>query len=230
MTVRQLVEHFDPEESTSEVGKRLSRMVGKSPCIVFEKPGSRTVDVDATYGLINEIKGGFPPRQTAKGEVWAIVDVRGTMKPAYPIGFLPDNFAEENPLYPGRPLRPDGTCDQTQRSWTGVVIKIRQFLRVGLGDEIKISRLEDAHNLLDIALQTDALMKLQQRYPQTKIKFEQLEARNKLPDLQIALSSTKEIAKKPAKSPFEQGVQVQWASVPGENYYQTFGGNNWRWK
>ena len=173
MTVRQLVEHFDPEEPKSEVGKRLSGIVGKSPCIVFEKHGSRTVDVDATYGLVNEIKGGFPARHPAKGEIWAIVDVRGTARPAYPIGCLPENFAEENPLYPGRPLRPDGTCDQTQRSWNGVAIKIRQFLRVGLGDEIKVSRLEDAHNLLDIVLQTDALTKLQQRYPQTKIKFEQ---------------------------------------------------------
>jgi hypothetical protein len=189
---------------------------------VFDKPGSLTLDIDATYTLVDEIKKGYPARVAAKGEVWAIVDVRGTPKPAYPMGYLPENFAEENPLYSGRPLRPDGTCDQTNRSWAGVPLEVRQFVRVGLTQgEIKINRLEDAHAILDTALQTDALVKLGQRYQQTKVKFEQLKSRNKLPDLQIPLGQKPPKAATAAKSPFEGGAQVSWqqAPVPGSNYY-----------
>jgi hypothetical protein len=225
MTVRQLVENFDPEEPDGEVGKRLQGIVGNKPCIVFDKPGSRQINVDTTFKLVDEIKKGYPARQSAKGEIWAIVDVGGTPKPAYPMGYLPENFAEENPLYPGRPLRPDGTCDQTNRSWGGVSLEIRQFLRVGLDiKEIVITRLEDAHNLLDMALSTDAMKKLD-RYSQTKVKFEQLKSRNKLPDLQVPLGSKASVV---AKSPFEQGVRVSWATppVPGANYYIANNANN----
>ncbi|MCK9458547.1 MAG: hypothetical protein M0R80_02825 [Proteobacteria bacterium] len=219
MTVRQLVEHFDPEEPESEVGKRLQGIVGRSPCIVFDKPGSRVVDVDATYSLVDELKRKYPPRPQAKGEVWAIVDVRGTTKPAYPIGYLPENFAEENPLYPGRPLRPDGTCDQTNRSWAGVLLAVRQFLRVGLqAGEIKITRIEDAHSFLDMALLPDAWDRLCKRYGTTKVKFDELKSHNKLPDLQIALGQPAPQGKTP--NPFDGGAQVAWQQpVPYANYY-----------
>jgi hypothetical protein len=228
MTIRQLIEHFDPEEPNNEIGKRIQGIVGDSPCIVFDQPGSRTIDVDATFGLIDELKRGYPARPIAKGESWAIVDVRGITKPAYKVGFIPENYASENPLYVGRPLRPDGTCDQTNRSWSGVPLEIRQFIRVGLNQgEIKISRIEDAHSMLDIALMPDAFDILSKRYQQTRVKFDSLKAKNKLPDLQILLTQTNKT------QPFDGGSPVSW-SIPispnlNNNFYYSTSDNSKPW-
>jgi hypothetical protein len=216
MNLRQLVENFDPEESTNAVGVRLKEIVGSNPVIVFNA-GSRIVDVDTTFKLAQEIKTGYPARQTVSGEVYAVVDG----KPAYPLGYLPENYADENPLYPGRPLRPDGTCDQTNRSWAGVPKEVRQFIRIALDiRDVSVNKVEDAHNLLDLALQSNAMVALQARYGNAKAKYDELQRHNKLPDLLVTLGSPKTVSQQ-NKRPFDHGVQVQlpWHAVPGANYY-----------
>ena len=110
MSHRELVENFDPEEPDSPVATRLKSLSKREAFIVFSQ-GS-TVDVEPTMKLLSEIKAGHKGRK--------VVDVDGTPKKVYKLGEMPEAFAEENPLYPSRPLRPDGTCDQLNRSWAGV--------------------------------------------------------------------------------------------------------------
>ena len=59
-------------------------------------------------------------------------------------------MVDENPIYAGRPLRPDGTCDQLNRSWEGVPLAIRQIIHIAINDtrELMVSHTA-AHDLLD---------------------------------------------------------------------------------
>jgi len=207
MTVRELVENFDPENIENPIGKALAGYAKGQPFIVFVS--GRTVDVESTFKLLGEVKGGYPGR----------VDytVNGVVKRVYRLGELPDNYADENPCYPNRPLRPDGTCDQTGRSWEGVPLEVRQLIRLAIDlKEVELT-IDKANDLLDIALNSDAMTRLRSRYRKASVAFDEAAATGKLPLLKIALGGSK------SKNPFDkEGAKVMWvnAPAPNANYYR----------
>ena len=199
MTPRELVEAFDPEDSSNPVGVRLAAISKGEKFIVYND--GRIVNVEATFKILTEIKGGYSGRDD--------VDVGGVIKKVYRIGELPENYADENPLYRDRPLRPDGTCDQTGRSWEGVDLAVRQLIRVAMDTgELKVTH-ELAHNTLDAVLEADALKKLRSRYRKAAVEFDTLAKTGDLPSLKIPLDGGSE-----GKGPFDDGKQVVWGQSP----------------
>lgn len=178
MTPRELVESFDPEDSTNSVGRRLSEISKNQSFIVYSS--GRNIDTESTLKLLLEIKSGFSGRED--------FDVNGTIKKVYKIGELPENYVDENPLYPGRPLRPDGTCDQTGRSWDGVPLNLRQVVRLAINERELEVNIENAHNILDIVMSSDAAIKLFKRYRKTALAFDKLSGTGDLPKLKMELS------------------------------------------
>lgn len=200
MTPRELVEAFDPEDSDNPVGKRLSEISKGQKFLVYSD--ARIVDVESTFKILMEIKGGFPGRDD--------IDVNGSVKKVYRLGELPENYADENPLYRDRPLRPDGTCDQLGRSWEGVDLAVRQLIRVAMDvSELNVTH-ETAHNILDAVLEPDAFKKLQKRYRKAAVEFDQLSKTGDLPTLKIPLGGS--CAGGPG--PFDDGKQVVWGQDP----------------
>jgi hypothetical protein len=216
MSVRELVQHIDPEEPESPVAKRLNGWAKGRPFIVYKT--GREVDVDATFEQISALKSGHPAITVAM--------VGGIPKQVYSLGELPDNFADENPLYPNRPLRPDGTCDQSLRSWLGLDLEVRKFIRVAMNEnEIIVNRVDDVHRVLDMLLaNSDTLNYLRGRYPKISIKFDELKKRNKLPELLISLVSQKQLAAAEGqKRPFDEGKKVVSGDiVPPSWVYSTW--------
>jgi hypothetical protein len=201
MTPAELVASFDPEDANNAVGERLAKMSKGHPFVVYLS--GRTVDTTTTLKLLLEIRQGYEGR--------ADVDVpgRGSVK-VYKLGELPENFADENPLYRGRPLRPDGTCDQTGRSWEGVPLEVRQLVRVAIDvNELKVSH-ETAHDLLDTVMADKAMEKVRRRYRKASVRFDELAGIGDLPKLKIALGAP--VGGSERKGPFDGGRQVQWAS------------------
>ena len=92
----QLIDNLDPTDPTSAIYKRVLGVVGDKPFVVYSE--GRTVDVQATKVLFFELKDGHIPRQHYQG------------KEIYSLGVIPENYADENPLYTQpndpRPLRP----------------------------------------------------------------------------------------------------------------------------
>lgn len=201
MTIRELVEAFDPENSENAVAQQLSKIAKGQAFIVYSS--GRFIDVESTIKLLQEVKQGYPGRvdyTTSNG-----------ILPVYKIGELPDNFADENPLYENRPLRPDGTCDQTGRSWEGIPLEVKQLIRIGvyLGEiDVKIDK---AHEILDVALSVDAMSKLRSRYRKSSLKFDELAKVGKLPHLKVTLHS--EVEKNKTKV-FDDGKKVVFATPP----------------
>lgn len=200
LTNRQLVELYQPDQSENSVGTRLRELSKGKAFIVFES--GRKVDVETSLKLLMELLQGYEPRTTIK--------VGSDFKEVHPIGFVPENYADENPIYHNRPLRPDGTCDQTNRSWEGVSKKLRQLVYLSVkGKQVTIN---DAHNILDLILSEDGERKFIDRNADALLAWKRLDETQNLPSLKISLCKS--------NSPlgaFSKGKQVQWVLAPAKN-------------
>lgn len=214
MTPKELVESYDPDESDNSVGKRLKDISRGEAFVVFAD-NNNTVDVETTLKLLLEVKGGYKGRKD--------IDVGGTIKAVYKVGDKVDAYADENPLYPSRPLRPDGTCDQTGRSWEGVPTELRQLVRVAMQTGDLDVTIETAHNILDMVVGPEPMTRLRKRYRDASVKFDELKRVGNLPKLTIPL--TQGGAGEPRR-PFSKGKQVVWALSPG--YRFNAADNKWR--
>lgn len=177
MRFEQLLGHYNPEE-TNPVSQKLKELSKSAPIIVFLPTGG--VDVETSTMLLKEIRARLAPRPNS------MIEVNGVYQRIYRIGENPELVYDENPLYPGLPLRPDGTCDQLNRSWRSIDHKVRQFLWLAVSEtkEIHVT-IDKAHDILDKALQPNCLKHFKQRYQETAIKFQELAEDEILPQLKI---------------------------------------------
>ncbi|MDE2095726.1 MAG: hypothetical protein KGL39_00585 [Patescibacteria group bacterium] len=199
----QLVLAYDPEEPDSPIGKRLKEISKNEPFLVYTLSGSLVRDLSAV--LLEEIRQGYPGR-----DVTSLSD--GTDVVPYRVGERPDFYVDENPIYIGRPLRPDGSCDQTNRSWAGVSLEVRQLVRLIRTTEEKGSEyfcgdrtlaLDRVHYLMDWALEPDAAKYLRMRFKTVSLKFNELAKIGALPRLKVTLNCRKETTT--SGRPFDEG-------------------------
>jgi hypothetical protein len=182
MTTKQLLEAYNPFDSKNAVGKRLNELSNGKRCIVFTEDGK--VNVEASEKLVDEIKQGYPELD--------ITQVGGIPFQIYRVGDMPDLYADENPIYPGRPLRSGGFCDQTGRSWEGISDTIRQLLHIAVTTkELDITMLDMAHTAMDKAVSNDAEKIVRSRYPKASLKFDELKKIGKLPVLKVKMGTLK---------------------------------------
>lgn len=175
MTPSQLLAAYDPRDADNAVGKRLAVLAKGKRCVVIKDDGS--VDVDASVKLLREIRDDEPEREF----------VGAPPRKTYRIGERPVEMADENPIYRGRALRRDGTCDQTNRSWDGVSYEVRALLHLAVYEtqEVAVRTLDDAHDLMDRAIGEGAEAKLRERYPRASVRFDELKAQGNLPKLKV---------------------------------------------
>lgn len=177
MTIKELMERYDPKNSDNVVGGRLKKISGGMRCVVFNNDG--TVNVDISTKLLEDIQAGY--------EELSRITIGDRPVPTYKIGETVGNFVDENPLYPGRPLR-RGVCDQTNRSWEGVSGVVRRILYIALKGELRNSSgIEDAHRIIDLAISESAESKVRARYPEASIQYDELEKIGQLPLLKVEL-------------------------------------------
>ena len=149
--------------------------------IVFNDGGG--VMVDASSKLLEDIMKGFPEIDTAF--------VEGRPYPVFRVGDRPETYADENPLYPGRVLRSNETCDQTGRSWTGVDMGIRQMLHIAIKQtrELNIDSVASAGDVMDkVMSQNCTLDSLRARYPKASKLYDELAKIGRLPLLKIKIN------------------------------------------
>jgi len=180
MSVGDLISHYDPRTPASLVTSRLSELLGEHRFIVFNTDG--TVNATVSTKLATEILDGYPER-----ELYTVDDVPTK---TYRVGERPDQSFDENPLYPGRVLRPDGDCDQTNRSWSGVPLEVKQvlYLAVAKTGEVKIDSIHEAHDVMDLVVgkaDAEALKTVRRRYTKATALLKELQQQSKAPALKI---------------------------------------------
>lgn len=185
MNVQELLEHYDATEVDNLVGQRLLKITKCLPCIVFNKDGS--VNVVVSKILVQEIKDGLEPRDTY------LLD--NIPQKLHRVGERPGSFLDENPLYKGRALRGnDETCDQTNRSWQGVSLTVRQLLHLAVyvTKEQRLASISDAHEALDRILSNSGNMEnyVRGRFAKASLEFDKLSSLNQLPSLKLVRGNT----------------------------------------
>lgn len=158
------------------VTNALKTRFGDQPIIAFDEDG--TVNQTATLEYVSGLEQGFPASET--------VNINGRLVKLWPIGVVPDVLVDEDPLFPGSPLR-NGVSLVNHRNWSKVSATNRQFCRlvVGHGD-IDPDNHEAVLRLLERAQETDA-SKLCEVYPEVDLLFRDKAKRDELPKLKIEL-------------------------------------------
>ena len=179
LSFKELVERYNSKDVKNPVGKRLKDLSDGKKFIIFDDNGR--VIVDETVKLLEDLINGLEEVSTAF--------VSGRPFPVYAVGERASAYAEENPLYPKRPLRSNETCDQTGRSWQGVDITIRQLLYLAIStDELVISTVGDANDVIDrVLIKGCTLDSLRSRYPEASKQFDEASKTGQLPLLKIKL-------------------------------------------
>lgn len=184
MTIKELVERYNPKEGFSTVSNELKKRVGNKKCIAMSNEGQ--INVKETVKLIDGLLSGYPERDIITTEESPYMTV-------YKIGEKPDSYAKENPLYPNNLLFIGDICGQTNRSWLEIPLEVRQllYIAVKITKEIKINSIQDAHNILDMLMSEENknFNVIASRYPRAAFKYDEMLKTNSLPSLKIKLNS-----------------------------------------
>lgn len=180
-SITELLTAYQPEGfADNPVTERLKELSRGQPCLVFSKDGK--VNIEASANNLEAIRQGLG----AVGHVY----LEGQFFPTYLVGENPLKFLEENPFYPGRPLRPNGICPNTGYNMAQLSLPVRQFIWLAVKAN-KISSVQDkVVDLLDrLTEETQPMLFLQRRYPEIAKDFSTLEGLGRLPTLKVQLVS-----------------------------------------
>lgn len=177
MTLRELVDAYNPNEAIDgPVTTRLKTLTKGIACVVFNQDG--TINRDATHQLVDEAVKGFGARS-----VIVIDDV-----PYTPMSFgrRPAEVVDENPAFPGEPLRPDGTCMRTDVNWTNISHENRQLVRLLVLENPQRKTHGTVFDMHDLAERGQ----LKKRYPKIAAALQLAMQTDTAPSLKIRLGAS----------------------------------------
>jgi hypothetical protein len=179
MSVRELVEAYNPNETIeSPVTSRLKAVSQGKRCLVLKNDG--TVHVEPTVKLLGEVQQGYAERPLFydPDDLSPLRVVR--------VGEKASSVVDENPVFRGEALRPDGTCQRTDLNWGEIPFETRQLVYLIALDpsSSSVATPDLAMKLYDLASETG---KLQRRYKAHVAKLMDLQQLGKAPALKVNL-------------------------------------------
>lgn len=171
-----LLKLYVPGKPNDPVTVALKKRFGDKPMIAFKDDGSVAIEETAQYAADRE--QGFP------AQLAVMVGIK--LATLWAVGVKPDTIVDEDPLYPGLPLR--NYCSTVNnRNWTRVNLPNRQLCRIILErGEIDVNNKEAVLRLLERA-QADTLS---EAYPEADLDFRQRKQHDTLPKLKVVLGSS----------------------------------------
>lgn len=182
-----LLKLYVPDKPSDPVSNALKKRFGDKPVLAFKDDGTLAVDESCQY--IADVEQGYPEADA--------ITVDGKLAKLYPIGTKPNVMVEEDPLFPGRPLR-NGCSVVNNRNWKDVAQPTRQFCRIiATRGDIDINNKDAVLRLLERATGPQAgsspdepAKALTEAYEEAYMEFRELRQRGELPKLRVALGST----------------------------------------
>ena len=183
MSFAELFESYDPSgETNSAVRDRLKVESDGRRCIAFDPSDSTKILILASVKALRQLKDGLPEQESVYITQSA---VNGKiLTKLYRIGETPNEFVDENFLYPGKILR-DGICDNTGRKLTDVPVEAQQivYLAITVTNEVTVDDVETAHRILDTLECDDPVGKAQSRYGKATLRLQELKLLGNEPKL-----------------------------------------------
>lgn len=191
----ELIPVYNPLKTISRITTALKKHFGDKPVIAF-KPGTKEVAVQETIDYISDLAQGLPSEE--------VIEVDGSLVRLYPVGIIPDQCVEEDPLVFNTPLR-RGRSTVNRINWSGVSQEARIFCRLILEDK----GINPNDNLLVrelVQLAEKGIETLKLVYPEIDLEYRERLAENTLPKLKIKLTDIKDNSK--IQNPF--GINKQY--------------------
>lgn len=174
LSYEQLIPLYKPNQKNT-IFSALQKRFGDKPIIVF-KPDSNEVAVEETINYITDLEDGYKEEDS--------YEVNGELCKIYPVGQLPNQLVNEDPLYEGNPLKRERSMFN-RVNWTGISTEIRQFLRI-LRDRREINP-DDRQSTNQLV--KSSFEELKKLYPETYLTFKELKKQGDLPKLLITIGS-----------------------------------------
>ena len=170
-----LLKFYLPDKPADPVSNALKKRFGSKPVIAFKDDG--TLALTETLQYIADLEQNYPEQEA--------ITVDGRLAKLWPIGTKPNTMVEEDPLFPGQPLR-NGYSLVNHRNWTKVSGVNRQMCRIILDrGEIDPNNKEAVLRLLERAEKDE----LADAYPEAELEFRQKKDKDDLPKLKVELGS-----------------------------------------
>lgn len=166
-----------PDKPTDPITVALKKRFGDKAVVAFRDDGAVAVRESLDY--MADLEQNYPQREA--------ITVDGKLTELWPIGSMPNRMVEEDPLFPGQPLR-NGYSVVNNRNWTGVSHANRQLCRIIVerGD-IDANNKDAVLRLLERARTEKGL---QEAYEEADLEFRQKQKKDDLPKLKVELGSS----------------------------------------
>ena len=174
----ELIPLYNPLRRNA-ITNSLQKKFGNKKVIAF-KPDTNIIAIDETINYIVDLNDGYPEEES--------IEVDGELVRLYPIGVLPNQEVEEDPLFPWTPLK-RGRSLVNRILWTGVDPEMRQFFRLLLNEkEIDPTDRLRINELLKDNLFISGNTRLKDLFPETYLIFKELKKKGELPKLTISIN------------------------------------------
>jgi len=185
--IEELLPYYKPNKK-NRIYETLIKKFGDKAIIAF-KPDTIEVAVNETLDYITDIENGLPEEDS--------IEVNGELVKLYPIGKIPNQIVEEDPLFEGQPLK-RGRSIVNRFNWNGIDFTIRQFARILVNrqdidpnDRLKIRSIFNTNSSIHgSSLEQEALKGI---FPEAYMQYKELKRKGDLPQLVLSLdeASTK---------------------------------------
>ena len=176
--IEELLPYYKPNKK-NRIYETLVKKFGDKRIIAFN-PDTTEVAFNETLDYITDIQNGLPEEES--------IDVNGELVKLYPIGKIPNQIVEEDPLYEGHPLK-RGRSIVNRFNWSSVKTEVRQLLRI----LVNRHDIESAERLTISQLMKKTLGELKELFPEAYMQYKELKSKGELPKLVLSLdeASTK---------------------------------------
>jgi len=179
---------YDPSLPNDPVTRALASRFGDRAVIAFNADGKVALNETIDYAF--DLEQGMSEQEA--------IMVDGELSPLYPVGRVPDLIVDEDPLFPGQPLR-KGRSMMNHRNWTEIKHENRQLIRIVV-ERGEIDT-EDRDAVLRLMERATDLDKLKEAYPEAWMTFRTRKKAETLPTLKMQFMSWLKSATKP-NNPF----------------------------
>lgn len=174
LDVAQLLGHYNPKKPGKIHDILRSKYEARHGKFIAFKPDTALVAVDETIAYITDLEAGSQKQDS--------IFVNGELVPLYNVGKIPDETVDEDPMFPGVPLKGNRST-VNYVNWTKSDEEVKSFIRLLVAE-----RMIDPKNRIESAkvaiLDFDGL---KQMYPEIYLKYKTLKKQHKLPTLKISM-------------------------------------------
>jgi len=172
MGIEELLPYYKPNKK-NRIYESLLKKYGDKPIIAF-KPDTTEVAINEVINYIVDCESGLPEEES--------IDVDGELVKLYPIGKMPNQTVEEDPLFSGQPLK-RGRSMLNRLNWSTVNHEHRKFFRV-LVDRNDINP-NDRVQITQLIKKP--LSELKDIFPEAYMEYKGMKASGDLPKLILSL-------------------------------------------